>query len=509
MKNFNNPFEEHLYNRYLESRNIQILKSSRIKLAIAVLVLLVFSFTDYFVEHNFVALYSRLLPLSLILTFYVCDFIFFKKGEYSQVLHLYNWFHISLLVMIYIVYFSKIFILNDFGNSSVEGVILVIAIVGIEIRGNLSTLMTILVIPFILYTLILVLYINILPSSILVQYAHVLSITVIMIVISHLKEQQNFSEYKANIKLEIEKNKSQALYNNILEQKEEIEAQKEEITIQRDLAQEQKLILEIQKKEITDSLEYAQKIQQSLLPVDEVFDNVFSEHFILYKPKNIVSGDFYWASQVNDWFVFAVADCTGHGVPAGFMSMLGFSYLKEIISKSSKTRVNEVLDILRSNIIEVLDQTNAFGSAKDGMDIGLCAYNIQSSTMYFAGANFDLIVMRNSNEAPVIEEVKGDKMPISIYYKINPFNIHEITLHKNDTIYLYSDGYHDQFGGAKGKKIKSKVFKNILQSIVSNPLISQKRLLEEYLNGWMNYSSNGVTKKYEQNDDITVLGIRI
>ncbi|OFX61465.1 MAG: hypothetical protein A2046_00095 [Bacteroidetes bacterium GWA2_30_7] len=358
--------------------------------------------------------------------------------------------------------------------------------------------------------------------------------------------------------------------NIVLEQqKEEISAQRDEIETQRDLVTEQKEHIEEIHKEVTDSINYAKRIQEAMLPdlasttrgltpllvpddIESTTDMesttmgfiplLTPETFILFRPKDVVSGDFYWSSRVNDYLIYAVADCTGHGVPGAFMSMLGISFLNEIVRKKEVTQASYVLDQLRVSIIDALKQTGESGTQKDGMDISLVVIknqelspkfqiqseendeqlnnrtielrttnNEQQTTNIFnaqwAGANNPLWLIRSSKEMPPfekvasLEEMKPDKMPIAIYERMDDFTNHEIQLNSGDTIYLMSDGYEDQFGGPKGKKFLSKNLKKLLIANCKLSMEGQKNILEKTLIEWVGEG--------EQIDDITILGIKI
>lgn len=280
--------------------------------------------------------------------------------------------------------------------------------------------------------------------------------------------------------------------NLIIEhQKLQVELKNKEVTQQKDLVEEKQ-------KEIIDSINYARRIQQAVLTGEEVWNKVSKEHFILFKPKDIVSGDFYWAYNTpNGRSVFALADCTGHGVPGGFMSMLGNSFLNEIVVENKIFKADEILNRLRSKIIAALEQ-KGMTDQKDGMDIALCVWNKLDNTLEFAGANNPLWLLRDQE----LSEYKGDKMPIGTYLEtLVPFSSTKITLQKDDILYLSTDGYADQFGGEKGKKMKYKPFMEFLMNIRSLSMSSQKAELEKSFESWKN--------NYEQVDDVSVIGIRV
>jgi serine phosphatase RsbU (regulator of sigma subunit) len=288
--------------------------------------------------------------------------------------------------------------------------------------------------------------------------------------------------------------------NLIIEkQKMQVELKNEEITHQKELVEEKQ-------KEIIDSINYAKRIQQAVLTGEDVWNKVSKEHFILFKPKDIVSVDFYWAYNTpNGRAVFALADCTGHGVPGGFMSMLGNSFLNEIVVENKIFKANEILNRLRSKIISALEQ-KGMTEQKDGMDISLCVWNKMDHTLEFAGANNPLWILKASGSVGSgpneLIEYKADKMPIGTYLETEvPFSSTNIALQKGDIIYLSTDGYADQFGGDKGKKMKYKPFMELLVSIAARDMPAQKAELDKAFENWR--------KSYDQVDDVSVIGIRV
>ena len=310
-------------------------------------------------------------------------------------------------------------------------------------------------------------------------------------------------------------------------QKEEIEAQSENLKSANEELLSLNQVLEFHRqeevfknKEITDSIQYAKRIQSAVLPDDENISSLLSEYFIFNKPKDIVSGDFYFVQKVNDYLILAVADCTGHGVPGAFMSMLGVSLLNEIIRKEDTTSASQVLDLLREQIKISLKQTGKMMEQKDGMDIVFCSINVKTGKIQFAGANNSLYVVRNSSEVlfvdnkPVLErfqhvgkeanlyEIKSDYQPIGIFVREIPFTLHEFQLQTGDVLYLCSDGFEDQYGGENDRKYMSKNLKKLLLEISQLPLSDQKELLNEALISWMG-------NKIAQVDDILIFGIKI
>jgi serine phosphatase RsbU (regulator of sigma subunit) len=295
------------------------------------------------------------------------------------------------------------------------------------------------------------------------------------------------------IQLQEKKKKNKLLAEQNIEiqmQKEEIEAQRDEIVAQRDL-------LAKQKQEITDSIYYARRIQRAVIPSNQVAADLLPEHFILFKPRDIVSGDFYWIAKRENKTIVVDADCTGHGVPGAFMSMLGVSFLNEIVSNSKELQANAILNELRHYVKTTLGQTGKQDEAKDGMDIALCIIEWDTNTIQYAGAYNPLYYFKDG----VFNEIKADKMPIGIYIKDNePFTNNIVDFKKGDTFYIFSDGYVSQFGGADGRKFMSKPFKALLETIQPKPMEEQMQLLDKALLEWQG--------SYEQVDDISVIGFR-
>ena len=294
--------------------------------------------------------------------------------------------------------------------------------------------------------------------------------------------------------------------------------QKAEIEKQRDYANQQHEEIKKQKQQITDSIVYASRIQTAVLPQKSYIENILENYFILFKPRDIVSGDFYFFQQKGDLIYIVAADSTGHGVPGAFMSMLGITFLNAIINKEESAnkipfvggfvdRIQEIrtkepnaasiLDALRSMVKNALGQTGAQDEAKDGMDLALCILNTKTLEMQYSGAHNPLYLFRDNS----LIEYKGDRMPIGIHIKEKPFTDHTIQLKKGDAFYLFSDGFVDQFGGKSNSKYKAKRFKQFLAEIQENTMSEQKeRLLNEFKT-WKG--------TYEQVDDVIVIGVKI
>jgi len=305
---------------------------------------------------------------------------------------------------------------------------------------------------------------------------------------------RNLERDKEILEEEVKKRTSE-----IRQQKEEIEAQRDEIEAQRNHVTEQRDRIELQNKNITSSIEYASRIQRAVLPPKNSFVKHLGEHFIFFKPRDIVSGDFYYLNTKNENIIIAAADCTGHGVPGAFMSILGISLSNQIVGQLNKSfNASDILTLLRTEIKNALGQTGKDNEAKDGMDISLCVLNRKSQKIDFAGAYNPLILIRNKE----IIKYKGDKMPIGIFIKEKEsFTNHEIKVEKGDSLYLYSDGFQDQFGGERKKKFLPKNLNNLLLDISNKPAQNQKEILNDTLEKWKG--------EEQQVDDIIILGFKI
>ena len=291
----------------------------------------------------------------------------------------------------------------------------------------------------------------------------------------------------------------------IRQQKEEIEAQRDEIEkangeleIQKKTAEDQRDEISLQKEEIMASIHYARRIQTAVLPPAKFISKILPDHFfILNKPRDIVSGDYYWMAQKGNKTIIAAADCTGHGVPGAFMSLLGVSFLNEVINKMDEIYANNILDKLRDAVINALNQAGTEGITKDGMDLALCVLDLNTYELQFAGANNPLYLIRNNE----LMETKADKMPIGLYDENKPFTNNIFQLQKEDAFYIFSDGYPDQFGGPNGKKFMYKKMKELLVSIQEKSMSEQQIILEKTIEDWKG--------DLFQVDDMLIIGVKV
>lgn len=259
----------------------------------------------------------------------------------------------------------------------------------------------------------------------------------------------------------------------------------------------QKAELEYAARRITDSLNYAQRIQDALLPSETYLKKYFKESFILYKPKDIVSGDFYWIGEKKDSRFIVAADCTGHGVPGALISMIGHNLLEKIIITENTIQPGEILDRMSEALGETFSrEKNAGTIIRDGMDIGVCSIDIKKRKISFAGAFLPLFLIRDNR----LIEIKGDRFSLGMAPEGVLFRNNEMELLDGDMLYLFSDGYADQFGGEENKKFMYRRFRYLLMNIHNFPLADQKEILDDNIMTWK--GSN------QQVDDILIIGFR-
>ncbi len=300
------------------------------------------------------------------------------------------------------------------------------------------------------------------------------------------------------------KESEQRLEAKVLERTQEVIKQNKEIQKQRDEIEGKNKSLQTLYSNVTDSIRYAKRIQQSILPPEEVINASLEQSFVLYKPKDIVSGDFYWMdNSMKDIVWIAAVDCTGHGVPGAFMSIIGYNSLNQIIQESKATvTAAKVLDRLKELVSQALRQTQDGDTSKDGMDIALCKIDKRKKTLEFAGAFNPLLYVKASSKNE-LTEIKGSKFPIGIYLQDEEQNFtnHVVNYEEGDMYYIFSDGYADQIGGPKGKKFMIRNFRNLLSQIHMEKPDKQRDILSSTLEEWRG--------KEEQVDDILVIGFRL
>jgi serine phosphatase RsbU (regulator of sigma subunit) len=282
------------------------------------------------------------------------------------------------------------------------------------------------------------------------------------------------------------------LEHKVIERTEEVVKQKEEIELK---TKE----LEILFKQVTDSIHYAKRIQEAILPPDNIVKQILPTSFVLYKPKDIVSGDFYWIDKKEDWSYFAAVDCTGHGVPGAFMSIVGYNLLKDILKNTDSINPSVIMDKMNDGVANTLHTNTTSGKqTKDGMDMTLCALNYKTLELQFSGAYNPLYIIRNNE----IIQYKADKFPVGMFIgEKQLFTNHLIQLQKGDSIYIFSDGYADQFGGPRGKKFMAGNFRQLLLDVSKLPIERQKTTLNQTIEEWRG--------NLEQVDDMLIIGVQV
>lgn len=319
-------------------------------------------------------------------------------------------------------------------------------------------------------------------------------------------DQKKLLEVEIAERIESQKRVSE-LYEDTINLNHELQASEEELTQNLEMSHQLNEMLSKQQRDITDSINYASRIQKALLPPAELLGLLNREYFIFYKPHSIVSGDFYWISKYESKIILAVADCTGHGVPGGFMSMLGMAYLSEIVNQSYSLNASEILELLRRRVVDSLHQSNENSESKDGMDIALCIIDLEKMQLQFSGAHNSLYIVRDTtgeggSVVPEIIDIKGDRMPIGFSYRMDSaFTNNEVSLAQNDMLYLFTDGFQDQMSSETREKFKRKRLNVMLQSIYNQPVAEQERIVK---NTFEEYRG-----EYRQVDDVLVFGMRI
>ncbi len=289
------------------------------------------------------------------------------------------------------------------------------------------------------------------------------------------------------------------LDKKVKERTAQVVAQKEEIETQRDELEKHRDQLAEQQKHIMDSITYAKRLQNAILPTPEYIKSLFPESFIIFRPKDVISGDFYWFNNLNGKKYFSAIDCTGHGVPGAMVSMVGHNWLEYAVKDLKLERPVDILGALNDGVTATFKETDEDGAVKDGMDLALCCVDYDTMKLQFAGAYNPAIIVRNGE----LIILKGDKCPIGAFSRraTTSYTHQEVDVIKGDMVYVFSDGYVDQFGGEEGRKFLMANFKKLLVEVHTLSIEEQKSILDRTIFDWMKYEN--------QIDDITVVGIRI
>ena len=298
--------------------------------------------------------------------------------------------------------------------------------------------------------------------------------------------------------------RTRALAEEKLKLEKLVKVRTKEVVAQKDEILKQKLVVDKQHQEISDSINYAQRIQSSLIGSEKLLRKHLPDFFVLLIPRNVVSGDFYWAAPLSpNNFLLATADSTGHGVPGAIMSILNIACLKDSIEADKQTDPAEILNHTRKRIISSLAGDEEEEGGKDGMDCSLISYDFPNLRMFYAAANSPIWIVRNSeNGEKELIELKPDKMPVGKFTEeLSAFTQHEVKLQKGDLVYTFTDGFADQFGGSQGKKFKYKPLRALLTEIANQPLNIQKQILKDTFLKWKGDE--------EQTDDVCLIGVKV
>lgn len=473
---------------------------------ILLLALLAYCVSDIYIHKEVIFAYTRILPIVFCISLVFSKFLKIKRSE--VLLLLANALAISLLFMA-----VALLLLNlesELFNTAIIALVICAFAAYYFAKGE-KYIYWVYLIPF-LFLIVGVGYLGV-PEKIKLQ--HLMNPIIIylgILSVSIITERQRFKQFVLQEELAKEKYLTEELLEETTVQNQQLSQQKEEIlTINEKLEANQSELLksideisELNRKlnkknqDITSSINYALKIQQAILPTHQQLSSIVNDYFILYNPSNIVSGDFYWALESENRNYIATIDCTGHGVPGGFLSMLSYSLINEIVINNEGQNANDILLLLSQKMLNIFKKNNDKVEQVDAMDIGICIIEKDNSKLQFAGANMPLIVLRDNK----VISFKGDTMPIGRYItKRNEYKNYIFDIQANDKFYLYSDGYKDQMGGMKNKRLMSKPFINLLFNYHHLTFEEQKVCLQEYFDNWKG--------KNDQLDDLMVLGFSL
>ncbi|MFO7867993.1 MAG: SpoIIE family protein phosphatase [Bacteroidales bacterium] len=470
-------FNKLLEKKYIVYSTPEIQERNRVGIFISGVIFFLIGFTDFFRADSTINLYVAVFLRSATFLYSIWIYITWKKPRKITHVH----FHVYVYALVFTLFLNAIiFLLNSSGRVEVIDLLtlpITILLVYVFVYLYSLYLLTVGVLASLVYVAHLTLYNNLSYVEISILFLIMCGVNVLGFYISRFFNMIRRGEFLRII--EIEK------LNMGL--KDEIE--------ERRVIQD-KLIHAY--SELTDGMRYANHLQLAMLSDPSVLKKYFREYFVLYKPCDIVSGDFYWFSQVNNKIIIVSADCTGHGIRAAFMSIVGITFLDDIVHNKKVTEAHEILNQLKDQVVKNFRQGGTYYSSHDGMDISLCVVDLKHMTMQYAGAYNPLLIIRKGK----LIEYKADRMPISYYFAAkSSFTTHTISIQPNDMCYLFTDGYADQFGGEKDKKYTYKRLKRELVNHAHLSLSAQYKFLKNTHEEWR--------KQTPQTDDIVFLGFKI
>lgn len=460
------------------------------KIIPGIIILLYYVFSDIVLLEYPQAVYSRILPIALAL-FLLFHRIFFIHNQTGFRLRVYHVFLASLPIMMYWLCFLH---LNQELAIIVSGTILVYFLISLDIKTNKTNTALIYFVPLLIFLAIIFPLTS--SKEQIITIMNIPPIVIVGYIINRIQNRLRYKTFKSKHILLLEYKRTEMLYEELHTNNKSLIFQKEEIIKQNEKISQINSELEYKNTQIQKSIIYAYKIQSALLPDEQILKQSFADSFILYYPSNIVSGDFYWFEKIESTTFFAVVDCTGHGVPAAFLSLLGNNILNRSVFEKNLSEPLDIINFLGEEL-QILFSKNKHSNLqiKDGMDLIVCSYNKDTKKMSYAGTNSSFIVCNDS-----IHEYKTAKTDIRNLLEI-PTTQNTIQLFSCDMVYFFTDGYRDQFGGTKNKKYLKKHFYNTLFSIQHNPCNTQLKKLELDFTIWKHNN--------EQTDDVLVIGLRV
>jgi len=464
---------------YLESVN----KHFSIKLFLALLFLVLFSLIDIYIRSDMKIFYIRIAPLAILAISFAIHFLNLKNKW--VIYHTYNFLLVNIVLMMYLISFYNIE--KSYFSSSVTGTILVLLIFSYELRTNLIYAFLVYFLPFLAFMYLVVLHPSFNTNK-LILLSNLLPMLIAGFIFNYLNSKSRYQDFLNEMQLASEKGRVDELLAMTKIQNEELAAQNEKIV-------EQKEFLEDQSLEIFESIEYARRIQATYLPEEKFLSHLFPNHFVINRPKDIVSGDFYWATSTPVADYIAVIDCTGHGVPGAFLTFVASNFLHKAIYEYKYDKPSQILSFLNKEFFRTFRRNEKI-SLKVGMDLIVCRLGKNREEISFCGSYHSLIQIRAENT----EIFRTDMIEIGASDMDIEFSEKQIDLQKGDMIYLFTDGYADQMGGDRDRRFMMRRLKSVLYDIHTMECSAQKENLLKSYEEWKG--------SMFQTDDILIIGIQ-